>query len=93
VSGQTGQPGAASHSCCTCWHDTNLLNQPHRITSLTCKPAACCLPAIPPPLLAVCVNGGMVVMLWLCTRVWEHYKALKLEKRLQKKVKAVKKAE
>lgn len=32
-------------------------------------------------------------MLWLCTRVWEHYKALKLEKRLQKTVKAVKKAE
>ena len=32
-------------------------------------------------------------MLWLCTRVWEHCKALKLEKRLQKKVKAVKKAE
>jgi hypothetical protein len=53
---------------------------------------AVCLPSLP-PFLAVCVNGGMVVMLWLCTRVWEHYKALKLEKRLQKKVKAVKKAE
>ena len=32
-------------------------------------------------------------MLWLCTRVWEHYRAVKLEKRLQKNVKAAKKAE
>ena len=32
-------------------------------------------------------------MLWLGTRLWEHSKALKLEKLLQKKVKAVKKAE
>lgn len=44
----------------------------------------------PPPPPAVFVNGGMISTLFLGTKLYEHRRALKAERQLQRKVKVKK---